>query len=160
MTELDSKKKPSAFELRAQECDRAVLRLVLSVTGGEREASDLYQEIFAKLHADWNEAVAHESFQLLAFRAAATRCLEYLQGAEQHPRSGRRSCSQTASALALLTPRERLVFDLKHFLGFRLMTIAEILDANEAGVNKVFCRAARKLSFALGEIKSENASRV
>ena len=149
----------SDFELRVRECDRAVLRLVLSLTGSERKASELYRDIFDRLYMERKSGVGQESFELRAFRAAASRCLDYLQSTEQRSWV-RKSCSLAAGTMALLSPRERLVFGLKHYQGLRLRTIAEILETNEAGVSKVFSRAVRKLSFVLSEFKSENTSRV
>jgi DNA-directed RNA polymerase specialized sigma24 family protein len=52
-------------------------------------------------------------------------------------------------ALQRLTPRERMVFDLRHFQGLNLRSVSEILNASEASVKMTFYRATRKLRFRL-----------
>jgi DNA-directed RNA polymerase sigma subunit (sigma70/sigma32) len=56
-----------------------------------------------------------------------------------------------AKALQRLTPRERLVFDLKHFEGLKLQSVSEILNASEGSVKMTFFRATRKLRLHLGK---------
>jgi len=51
-------------------------------------------------------------------------------------------------ALAKLTPRERMVFELKHYQGLRLRTIGEMLSAK----NTLF-RATKKLRAQLAEMR-------
>jgi RNA polymerase sigma-70 factor (ECF subfamily) len=56
-----------------------------------------------------------------------------------------------SKALQRLTPRERLVFDLKHFEGLKLQTMSEILNASEGSIKMTFFRATRKLRLHLGK---------
>jgi RNA polymerase sigma-70 factor, ECF subfamily len=48
-------------------------------------------------------------------------------------------------ALQKLTPRERMVLELKHFQGLKLRTVSEILNTSEGSVKTIFCRATQKL---------------
>ena len=48
-------------------------------------------------------------------------------------------------ALGRLTPRERMVFELKHFQGLRLRTVGQILNTSEASVKTSLFRATQKL---------------
>ena len=50
-----------------------------------------------------------------------------------------------AAALSGLSPRERMVFELKHFQGLRLRTIGEMLGTTEETVKNSLFRATRKL---------------
>jgi len=52
-------------------------------------------------------------------------------------------------ALARLTPRERIVFDLKHYQGMKLRAVSEILNTSEGSVKTCLLRATRKLRFFL-----------
>jgi RNA polymerase sigma-70 factor, ECF subfamily len=52
-------------------------------------------------------------------------------------------------ALGRLTPRERMVFELKHFQGLRLRTVGQILNTSEASVKNSLFRATQKLRFQL-----------
>jgi RNA polymerase sigma-70 factor (ECF subfamily) len=53
------------------------------------------------------------------------------------------------SALRRLTPRERIVFHLKHFQGMKLRTVSEILNTSEKSVKTSLFRATRKLRLLL-----------
>jgi RNA polymerase sigma-70 factor (ECF subfamily) len=52
-------------------------------------------------------------------------------------------------ALARLTPRERMVFELKHYQGLRLRTIGEMLNTTEETAKNTLFRATQKLRSAL-----------
>ena len=54
-----------------------------------------------------------------------------------------------SSALRTLTPRERMVFELKHFQGLKLRTVAQILNASEASTRSSLFQATRKLRYQL-----------
>ena len=53
------------------------------------------------------------------------------------------------SALERLTPRERMVFDLKHFQGMKLLAVSEILNISESSVKTSLMRATQKLRLQL-----------
>ncbi len=52
---------------------------------------------------------------------------------------------QIAAALELLSPRERMVFELKHYQGLKLRAIGEMLGTSEETVKNSLFRATRKL---------------
>jgi RNA polymerase sigma-70 factor (ECF subfamily) len=56
-------------------------------------------------------------------------------------------------ALAVLSPRERLIFELKHNQGMRLRAIGETLGTTEETVKNSLFRATRKLRAQLGELR-------
>jgi len=58
-----------------------------------------------------------------------------------------------ASALDKLTPRERTVFELKHYQGLKLRTIGEMLSTTEETAKNTLFRATRKLRLNLAELK-------
>jgi len=62
---------------------------------------------------------------------------------------GRELGTQISSALQTLTPRERMVFELKHFQGLRLRTVGQILNTSEASIRTSLFRATQKLRFRL-----------
>jgi len=57
-------------------------------------------------------------------------------------------------ALAKLTPRERTVFELKHYQGLKLRTIGEMLSTTEETAKNTLFRATRKLRANLAELRS------
>jgi RNA polymerase sigma-70 factor (ECF subfamily) len=52
-------------------------------------------------------------------------------------------------ALQQLTPRERMVFELRHFQGLRLRTVGEILNTSEGSIKNTLFRATKKLRLQL-----------
>jgi RNA polymerase sigma-70 factor (ECF subfamily) len=56
-------------------------------------------------------------------------------------------------ALTKLTPRERMVFELKHYQGLRLRTIGEMLNTTEETAKNTLFRATQKLRSALAPMK-------
>jgi RNA polymerase sigma-70 factor, ECF subfamily len=56
-------------------------------------------------------------------------------------------------ALSKLTPRERLVFELKHYQGLKLRTIGEMLNTTEETAKNTLFRATQKLRARLSEMR-------
>ena len=56
-------------------------------------------------------------------------------------------------ALDKLTPRERMVFELKHYQGLKLRTIGEMLSTTEETAKNTLFRATRKLRANLAEVR-------
>ena len=61
--------------------------------------------------------------------------------------------ARISSALTRLTPRERMVFELKHYQGLRLRTIGEMLNTTEETAKNTLFRATQKLRRALGAMR-------
>ena len=56
-------------------------------------------------------------------------------------------------AMERLSPRERVVFELKHYHGLRLRTVAGILNTSEGTIKNTLFRATHKLRTQLAEIR-------
>jgi len=54
-------------------------------------------------------------------------------------------------ALDELTPRERMVFEMRHYQGMRLRAIGEVLGTTEEAAKNCLFRATQKMRAALGE---------
>jgi len=61
--------------------------------------------------------------------------------------------ARIAKALNKLTPRERMVFEMKHYQGLKLRTIGEILNTTEETAKNTLFRGTQKLRAALRDIK-------
>ena len=61
--------------------------------------------------------------------------------------------ASAAEALDKLTPRERMVFELKHYQGLKLRTIGEMLSTTEETAKNTLFRATRKLRANLAELR-------
>ncbi len=55
--------------------------------------------------------------------------------------------------LGQLTPRERLVFELRHFQGMRLKAIGEAVGTSEEAAKNCLFRATQKMRAALGDFR-------
>ncbi|MBZ5647802.1 MAG: sigma-70 family RNA polymerase sigma factor [Acidobacteriia bacterium] len=58
-----------------------------------------------------------------------------------------------ARAMTKLTPRERMVFELKHFQGLKLRTIGEMLNTTEETAKNTLFRATQKMRGSLGDMR-------
>lgn len=76
------------------------------------------------------------------------------RGADANPE---RSClnrqltRRIADALGDLTPRERMVFELRHYQGLRLRNIGEMLGTSEEAAKNCLFRATQKMRVLLGD---------
>jgi RNA polymerase sigma-70 factor (ECF subfamily) len=55
------------------------------------------------------------------------------------------------SALGDLTPRERMVFELRHYQGLRLRAIGDVLGTTEEAAKNCLFRATQKMRGVLGD---------
>jgi len=55
------------------------------------------------------------------------------------------------TALEDLTPRERMVFELRHYQGLRLRHIGEMLGTTEEAAKNCLFRATQKMRIVLGD---------
>jgi RNA polymerase sigma-70 factor, ECF subfamily len=61
--------------------------------------------------------------------------------------------TRIAIAMELLSPRERVVFEMKHYQGLKLRTIGEILNTTEETAKNTLFRGTQKLRAALKDMK-------
>jgi RNA polymerase sigma-70 factor (ECF subfamily) len=76
------------------------------------------------------------------------------QGADADPERNywnRQLSERLERALAGLTPRERMVFELRHYQGLRLRNIGEALGTSEEAAKNCLFRATQKMRTMLGD---------
>jgi RNA polymerase sigma-70 factor (ECF subfamily) len=56
-------------------------------------------------------------------------------------------------ALQRLSPRERMIFELKHYHGLKLRTVANVLNTSEGTVKNTLFRATHKLRISLAQVR-------
>ena len=66
---------------------------------------------------------------------------------------GKEIQTRIATAMERLSPRERIVFELKHYQGLKLRAIGEALGTTEETVKNSLFRATRKLRSQLGALR-------
>jgi RNA polymerase sigma-70 factor (ECF subfamily) len=173
---------PEAFESLVRAYDRNVLRLALQVVHSREEARDLYQEAFLKVFRSLRYFRLEARFSTWLYRVVMNVCLDYLrrqntrkevQGPESpdgqpeyfqtvpdpglalDPERSARSKEigqRIQAALQRLNPRERMVFELKHYEGLKLRAIGELCKTSEQTVKNCLFRATQKLRMELGDL--------
>lgn len=73
------------------------------------------------------------------------------EGDPQRSLLSRQLGSRIQAALDELTPRERMVFEMRHYQGMRLRAIGEILGTTEEAAKNCLFRATQKMRAALGD---------
>ena len=176
----------AAFEQLVHTYDQAVLRLALRLTGSASDAQDIHQEAFLKVYKKLDGFRFECSFRTWIYRIVTNVCLDHLrrnrarkkinaieitddellnQLSDDRPGNNpeqqlldRELGAHILKALQRLTPRERMVFDLRHFEGLKLQSVSEILNASEGSVKMTFFRATRKLRLQLGKYTKRHRS--
>ena len=172
----------AAFDALIRLYDQQVLRLALQVVGSPEEARDLYQEAFLKVYRSIRHFRSEAKFSTWLYRVVMNVCLDHLRRqstrkevAVAPPEDGEPEFFQTVPddrptlnperathskeigrriqvALERLNPRERMVFELKHYQGLRLRVIGEICKTSEQTVKNCLFRATQKLRMELGDL--------
>jgi RNA polymerase sigma-70 factor, ECF subfamily len=174
-----------AFEQLVHSYDQGVLRLAFRITGSESDAQDVHQEAFLKVYKKLDGFRFECAFSTWVYRIATNVCLDQLRrkrvraeglaiesnidnclsnvsddkpvnNPEQQLLRQELGC-HIARALGRLTPRERLVFELKHFQELKLQQVSEILDCSEPAVKTSLFRAKKKLRLNLARYTKRTA---
>ncbi len=171
----------SAFDALVCLYDQNVLRLALQVVGSPEEARDLYQEAFLKVYRSSGQFRGEAKFSTWLHRVVMNVCLDHLRrqksrkevvvppseegepeflqavpderpGLDPERTTRSREISRRIeTALERLNPRERMVFELKHYQGLKLRAIGEICKTSEQTVKNSLFRATQKLRLELGD---------
>jgi RNA polymerase sigma-70 factor, ECF subfamily len=171
----------AAFEELVRRYDREVLRLALGLLRSEEDAREVYQETFLRVYRSLRDFRGESSFPTWVFRIVTNLCLDHLRrsGARRAEQEGRRESDRALTepadgdpardperalasrevrhrieaALDRLSPRERLVFEMRHYQGLRLRDIGTLLETSEETARNCLFRAHRDLRQALGDLR-------
>ncbi|MGO8788859.1 MAG: RNA polymerase sigma factor [Terriglobia bacterium] len=172
----------SAFDALIRLYDQSVLRMALQVVGSPEEARDLYQEAFLKVYRSIRHFRQEAKFSTWLYRVVMNVCLDHLRRqktrkevAVPQPADGEPEFFQSVPddrptldperathskeigrriqvALDRLNPRERMVFELKHYEGLKLRAIGQICNTSEQTAKNCLFRATQKLRVELGDL--------
>jgi RNA polymerase sigma-70 factor (ECF subfamily) len=135
-----------AFDLLVRRFDRPLLHLAFRITGSERDARSLYCETLLRLRADLAVLQFESSLCLYAYRILTNLCLDHLR---TEARAMRPKPSRAGAALIALSPRERIVFELRHYQGLKLEAVSKLLNTTEEVARNILLRARAKLCVAM-----------
>lgn len=170
-----------AFDALVRRYDREVLRLTMKVTRSADEAADLYQEAFLKAYRSLGHFRLESSFYTWIYRVTTNVCLDHLRRqkrrneiqpltapdepeyfqavpddkASNDPERATHSREinrRIHTAMESLSPRERIVFELRHYDGLKLRKIGKMVGTTEETAKNCLFRATQKLRLALGDL--------
>lgn len=172
----------AAFEQLVRRYEGNVLRLALRLVRSEEEARDLYQEAFLKIYRSLHRFRFESRFSTWVYRVVMNVCLDHLRRLARRKESqapareegqpeffqsvpeerpgldperslrGKEIARRLEIALTRLSPRERLVFELKHYHGMKLRAIGEHCGTSEETAKNSLFRATQKLRAELREV--------
>ena len=172
-----------AFEELVRHYDRPVLALVLHLTNSRKNAQDIYQDVFLLAYRNLPHFRFECSFYVWLYRIVVNQCLDHLRtngrkdvsvevstdGVDDQPApqipdlrtdicqerspSGHGLRERVSRALSHLSAKERMVFELKHYEGLKLSTVATLLETKENTIKSTLLRATQKLRVELGELR-------
>lgn len=171
-----------AFEALVRLHEQKVLRLTMQVVRSEDEARDLFQEVFLKIYRSLPRFRFQSSFSTWVYRVVMNVCFDYLRrqrnreevqtparedgepefyetvadgrpalNPERTLRAGEIG-QRIEGALKRLSPRERMIFELRHYQGLRLRAIGELCGTSEETAKNCLFRATQKLRLALSDL--------
>ncbi len=153
-----------AFEELVRHYDQAVLRLALHLTGTEHDAQDVYQDAFLKAYKNIGSFRFECSFYTWIYRIVTNLCLDHLRKRNVRKEDAPVAKDGDGGEYDLLDqvadgraganpPRERMVFELKHYHGLKLRTVGEILHTTEETAKNTLFRATQKLRGQLADMR-------
>jgi RNA polymerase sigma-70 factor (ECF subfamily) len=176
----------SAFEQLVRRYDRRVLTIAASYVQSSDDAKDIYQEVFLRVYRALPKFEMRSEFSTWLYRIATNVCLSHRSRARRHrhvslegeadeesdhphpgrsnepsiaPDVGRREiASRVREALSDLSPRQRLVFTMRHYEGYKLREIAEMMEVAEGSVKKYLFEATGRMRDQLGDLLDEAVS--
>lgn len=171
-----------AFDALVRRYDQEVLRMALRIVRSPEEAQDLYQEAFLKVYRSIGQFRLEARFSTWLYRVVMNVCFDHLRRqktrnevqAPEHE-DGETDYTQTLaedrpvlnperafqsqeiahrleSALGRLSPRERMVFELKHCQGLKLRDIGDLCGTSEEAAKNSLFRALQKLRVELKDL--------
>ena len=171
-----------AFEELVRLYDQEVLRLALKLVRSPEEAQDLYQEAFLKVYRSIGKFRLESRFSTWLYRVVMNVFYDHLRRqksraevptetggegeadhssklAEERPElnphhalRAREIGGRLKTALAGLSARERIVFELKHCEGLKLRAIGEVCGTSEEAAKNSLFRAMQKLRVQLADL--------
>jgi len=165
----------SAFEELIFRYDRSVLAIALKFVHNTDDAKDIYQEVFIRVHKGLKNFEMKSEFSTWLFRIATNVCLTHKSRSKKHLQQSTDEHIATEDdevqkyelvddemdpgemminldlgdiirgAVDSLSAKQRMTFILKHYEGYKIREIAEMLNCKEGTVKKYLFDAIRNL---------------
>ncbi len=165
----------AAFEELIYRYDRSVLAIALKYMHDTDEAKDIYQEVFIRVYRGLKNFEMKSEFSTWLFRIATNVCLSHKSRNKKHLQQSIDEQIATEydevqkyeladdemdpgeiminldlgdiirSAVDSLSSKQKMTFILKHYEGYKIREIADMLNCKEGTVKKYLFDAIRNL---------------
>ena len=171
----------SAFNELVCRYDRSVLSLALKYVNDRDDAKDIYQEVFLRVFRGLKNFKFKSEFSTWLYRITINVCLTFIKsgkrqtmiridndmqndevdnivGSDDVENSPEEALSRNEftgnvkEALEKLSPKQKMIFILKHFEGYKIKEIALMINCGEGTVKKYLFEANHKLRTQLSEL--------
>ena len=172
----------AAFEELIYRYDKSVLSIALNFVHDSDEAKDIYQEVFIRVHRSLKKFEMRSEFSTWLYRIATNVCLTHKSRSKKHLQlsineefetedDDSKSYELVASnrepdelamntelgslisdAVDSLSSKQKITFTLKHYDGYKIREIAEMLNCKEGTVKKYLFDAIRNLRKNLNSV--------
>jgi RNA polymerase sigma-70 factor (ECF subfamily) len=171
----------SAFNELICRYDSNVLSLALKYVDDRDDAKDIYQEVFLRVFRGLKNFKFKSEFSTWLFRITTNVCLTFVSRSNKQTMmrintdmeteeiddiAGRDDSGSSPDeylirneiknnvneALDKLSPKQKMIFMLKHFEGYKIREISEMLNTSEGTIKKYLFEANHKLRDQLSEL--------
>ena len=170
-----------AFEELVFRYDKQVLTIAARYVQSSEDAKDIYQEVFLRVFRALPRFQMRSQFSTWLFRITTNVCLSHRTKRKRHIHASlnqesdeehggtladsisdesttdeRAEKSDTAfhvsKAVEGLSPRQKLVFTMKYYDGYKIREIAQMVGLNEGTVKRYLFSATRKVRHSLKDV--------
>lgn len=162
-----------AYESLVFKYDKRVMALIRHSVLNDEDAKELYQDIFLKVYRSIGKYGKNSNFYTWLYRITINTCLNYHQKkstrldkitetintdsyiskqTKQNPESvmmNNELQETIQEGLNNLSPKEKMVFILKHYEGLKIREIADLLKETDGSVKNCLFRGIKKLKIHL-----------
>jgi RNA polymerase sigma-70 factor (ECF subfamily) len=171
----------SAFNELVCRYDRSVLSLALKYVNDKDDAKDIYQEVFLRVFRGLKKFQFKSEFSTWLYRITTNVCLTFVKSDKKQMMMRINNDMETEAidkiagtddesnspeefllrneitnnvneALEKLSPKQKMIFVLKHFEGYKIREIAPMMDCSEGTIKKYLFEATHKLRSHLSEL--------
>lgn len=168
-----------AFEQLVFRYDKHVLSIAATYVNSSEDAKDIYQEVFLRVYRGLPKFEMRSEFSTWLYRITTNVCLTHRSRRKRHAHAslegeadgddeshgvsealiGGSVSDQQAidseisvhvgEALERLSPKQKMVFTLRYYQGYKLREIAEMMECTEGTVKKYLFTATQKMRVQL-----------
>ncbi len=172
----------AAFEELVKQYEDKVMSIILNMLNDVEDAHDVYQDVFMKVFLTIKKFRFQSKFYTWLFRIAVNTAINFrkkrtsrqnktheinlednnheteivTQANSDNPEKhllNRELSNNIKRSMERLSPKQKTVFVLRHYHGYKLAEISEIMDCAEGTVKNYLFRSLQKLKNELKEFK-------